>query len=163
MILARGGVMSPEALAAGESFAAHGVDLPWWAVFFKAIFAGWLVAGLVWLGYAARDTTSRLVMVYGVFYAIAVLDLMHVITAAADVFFAAFRGGGPSFLAMVGDFWFPVLLGNTAGGVLLFTLVSYAQSSRRRFPEVRTLTVRELFLSRKGGRAEEGESPHETD
>jgi formate/nitrite transporter FocA (FNT family) len=163
LILARTGVLPAAALEAGAGFAEHGVATPWWDAFFKALFAGWLVAGVVWLGYAARDTTSRLFMVYAVFYAIAVLDLFHVITAAADVWFSAFRAGGPSFGALVGHFWLPVLLGNTAGGVLVFALVSYAQSAKHRFPEVRELTLRELFLSRKGGRGESGESPLEDD
>lgn len=161
LILAKTGVLPPEVLDAGARFAERGVATPWWDAFFKALFAGWLVAGVVWLGYAARDTTSRLLMVYGVFYAIGVLDLFHVVTTAADVSFAAFRGGGASLATMIGRFWLPVLLGNTAGGVLVFTLVSYAQSSKQRFPEVRVLTLRELFLSRKGGRREEGESPLE--
>lgn len=160
-ILAKTGVLPPEVLEAGARFAEHGVATAWWDAFFKALFAGWLVAGVVWLGYAARDTTSRLLMVYGVFYAIAVLDLFHVVTTAADVSFAAFRGGGASLATMIGQFWLPVLLGNTAGGVLMFTLVSYAQSSKQRFPEVRVLTLRELFVSMKGGRREDGESPHE--
>jgi formate/nitrite transporter FocA (FNT family) len=162
-LLATTGVMPPAALEAGAGFAAHGVATPWWDAFFKAVFAGWLVAGVVWLGYAARDATARLLMVYFVFYAIAVLDLFHVVTAAADVSFALFRPAGPPLGAMIGGFWLPVLLGNTAGGVLVFALVSYAQSPKRRFPEVRELTLREVFMSWKGGRGVEGESPLEDD
>lgn len=154
-ILANTSVLSPDAMEAGASFARHGVETPWWDTFFKALFAGWLVAGVVWLGTAARDTTSRLLLVYGVFYTIAVLDLFHVVTAVADVAFAAFLGAGPPLGAMLTHFWVPVLLGNTAGGVLLFTLLGYAQSSRKRFPEVRELTLREVLFSWQGGRPED--------
>ena len=158
-ILANTAVLSPDAMEAGAAFASHGVETPWWDAFFKALFAGWLVAGVVWLGTAARDTTSRLLLVYGVFYAIGVLDLFHVVTTATDVAFAAFLGAPLG--EMVGRFWLPVLLGNTAGGVLVFTLLAYAQSTRQRYPEVRMLTLREVLFSLKGGRPEERLPPLE--
>lgn len=152
-ILAHTHVLSPEAMEAGAQFARRGIETDWWDAFFKAVFAGWLVAGVVWLNVAARDTLSRLVMVYIVFYTIAVADLFHVITTASDIFFFVFRQApGPGLISLVERFWLPVLLGNTVGGVMLFAFIAYAQTEQRRYPEVRILSLRDLLFSMKGGR-----------
>lgn len=152
-ILANFQVLSPEAVKAGAGFASHGLALGWWDVFFKAIFAGWLVGGIVWLGIAARDSITRLVLVYVVFYLIAAADLFHVVTAGAEALFVVFLGQGPGLGALTVDFWLPVLLGNTIGGVVLVALAAYTQAEERRFPEIRELSTRELFFSLRGGRS----------
>lgn len=164
LLLAHTNVLSPEAMEAGTRFARHGVETAWSDVFFKSLFAGWLVAGVVWLGIAVRDAVSRLLLVYMVFYMIAVADLFHVVTAAAEVtFFAAVEAGGPGLWILFFDFWLPALLGNTAGGVLVFTLVSYAQSEQKRFPELRVLTLKETLFSFEGGRPQETAGPKPDD
>lgn len=53
--------------------------------------------------------------------------------------------------AVVVEYWLPVLLGNTIGGVILLTLVNYAQTEQSRYPAIRELTVREVLLSWQGG------------
>ena len=154
LVLARTQVLSPEAIDAGAGFALHGFELGAWTAFFKALFAGWLVAGVVWLGYAARDSVTRFLLVYTVFYLIAVAELFHVITAAADVLFLVFLGApGPGLAALVIGFWLPVLLGNTAGGVLVFTLMAYAQAESGRPEKPPVLSFRDALFSLKGGRA----------
>lgn len=153
LVLARTHVLSPEAIEAGAGLALHGLEGGAWTAFFKALFAGWLVAGVVWLGYAARDSVTRLLLVYIVFYMIAVAELFHVVTAAADVLFFVFLGApGPGLGALAAGFWFPVLLGNTVGGVLVFTLLAYAQAESGRLEELPVLSLRDSLLSLKGGR-----------
>ncbi|WP_218836356.1 formate/nitrite transporter family protein [Halorarum salinum] len=46
-LLAYSHVLSPEAMQAGVEFTTAGLDHGWWTVFTKALFAGWLVAGVV--------------------------------------------------------------------------------------------------------------------
>jgi len=152
-ILANTHVLSAEAIAAGAAFTKHGFSLGWSDIFFKALFAGWLVAGVVWLCVAARDTISRLVIIFIGFYLIAVADLFHVVTTACEVLFFVFLDvSGPGILNLTLTFWLPVLLGNTVGGVLLFTFVGYAQAEQQRQPEVRMLSIKEIFFTMKGGR-----------
>lgn len=152
LVLARTHVLSPDAMEAGAAMALHGAEVGAWTAFFKALFAGWLVAGVVWLGYAARDSVTRFLLVYIVFYLIAVADLFHVVTTAADVLFFVFLGApGPGLGALAAGFWFPVLLGNTAGGVLVFTLLAYAQAESGRLEELPVLSLRDSLLSLKGG------------
>lgn len=149
-VLANGQVLSPDAVQAGIAFTSAGLEKDWWAVFNRSIFAGWLVAGVVWLNHAARDTISRFVIIYFIFYLIAAADLYHVITAACEaLFFFFITGSAPG--ALLVEFWLPILLGNTIGGVLLFTLVNYAQTEQRRFPTIRELNMRELLFGWYGG------------
>lgn len=153
LVVVHAHILSPEAMAATDNFVKEAMAFSWSEIFFRALFAGWLVAGVIWIGTAARDTISRFVIVYFVFFTIAACRLFHVITAAAEVFFVTFyHHSFPELKILFNTFWLPVFLGNTAGGVLVFTFVAYAQSERRLFPEVRVLSLREMLFSLKGGK-----------
>lgn len=152
LVLANTNILPTGAGEAATHFVNYGMDIGWGDTFFKAVFAGWLVAGVVWLGTAVRDAVSRLLIIYVVFYTIAVTGLYHIISASCEVFYVLFSPGGPGVLDVVLEFMLPVLLGNTVGGVAVFTAMSYAQAEERRFPEVRELSLREIFFSWKGGR-----------
>ncbi len=131
-VLANTGVLSTEAVTTAATFGAEGLETSWWDLFFKGVFAGFIVAGVVWLDYAARDTISRLVLVYLAFYTIAAGHLYHVVVSVCDMLFLVFRGEIGLF-AGAWEFVFPVFLGNTLGGVVLVTVVNYGQTSQRRF------------------------------
>src|SRR5699024_8479213 len=122
---------STEAMIAGAELTRHGLETEWWDVFFKALFAGWIVAGIVWLTVASRDTVSRFFIIYIGFYLIAAAGLFHVVTTACEVtFFLFYEASGPGPWSVIWGYWVPVLFGNTVGGVLLFTFVGYAQSEQ---------------------------------
>lgn len=145
-VVGRTGVLTPEAARAGAALVAHALETPWWDIFWKALFAGWLVAGVVWLGTAAREATARFLLVYFVFYTIGATGLFHVVTGAAEVAFYATVEASPGLGTLITRVWLPTLLGNTAGGVLVFALVTHAQAPKR-FPDIRELSKRELFFS----------------
>lgn len=150
-VLAHTHVLSPAAMTAAAEFATKGLDAGWWDLFFKAVFAGWLVAGVVWLGHAVQDSVTRLLLIYVVFYTIVTAELYHVVVTAADALFAVFVGD-VGVLTVFWEFWLPVLLGNTVGGVVLVALVNYGQTERQRYPEIRELSTREWLFSWRGGR-----------
>jgi formate/nitrite transporter FocA (FNT family) len=150
-VLANSHVLSPAAMSAGADFTRTALEAGWWDKFFKALFAGWLVAGVVWLNHAVTDSVARLLLIYIVFYTIAAAELYHVVVTSADALFSVFVGDF-GLLAVAYEFWLPVLLGNTVGGVFLVALVNYGQTERRRFPEVRELSTREWLFSWRGGR-----------
>lgn len=133
-VLAHTGVLSPEATAVAEEFGREGLHASWWSLFFKAVFAGWLVAGLVWLDHASRDSTTRLLLIYVIIYAIPASKLYHVVVSACDALYLFFRGE-VGLLPAAWEFVLPVLLGNTLGGVVLVALVNYAGTRQRRAPE----------------------------
>jgi formate/nitrite transporter FocA (FNT family) len=148
-VLAYTGVFSPAAAAAAVDIGTGGLVTPWADLFVKAVFAGWLVAGLVWVEHAVRDSVSRVLLVYLVIFTIPATGLFHVVVTATEVFYLAFTGSA-GLLVGVTEFLVPVFLGNTLGGVVLVTLINYGQTERR-FPtgegERARLGVRDWLLS----------------
>ena len=136
VVLAYTGVFSPEATVAAIDISRHGIETGFWDLFFKAGFAGLIVAGVVWLDFAARDTISRFFLVYIAFLMIPLADLFHVVVSFTELMYLVFLGETALISGMV---WFvlPVLLGNTIGGVLLVTVVNYFQTTEERLEEAR--------------------------
>ncbi|MDL5363308.1 formate/nitrite transporter family protein [Halalkalicoccus sp. NIPERK01] len=157
-VLTWGGVFSPEATAVALELSHKGVATSGWSLFFKGAFAGLIVAGVVWIVYASRDTISRLVVVYLAFLAIPLGDLFHVVVSFTEMAFLVFAGELAFLVGMV-DFVVPVLLGNTIGGIVLVTVVNYFQTSERRLESVRLegadrqLSIREWALGSLAGRS----------
>jgi formate/nitrite transporter FocA (FNT family)/nucleotide-binding universal stress UspA family protein len=155
--LAYGGVFDAATAEVAVGFAEKGIATPASALFVKAAFAGLIVAGVVWISFAARDTISKLVVVYLAFLAIPLGNLFHVVVSFTEVVYLALVTGANPVPALVG-FVLPVLLGNTLGGVVLVTVVNYYQTSDRRlqiprFQDVRRLTLREWLVGSLAGRS----------
>ncbi|WP_135821414.1 formate/nitrite transporter family protein [Halostella litorea] len=134
--LAFGGVLSPEAATAAASIAQKGIDTGWWPLFSKAAFAGLIVAGVVWVEYAARDTISRLVVVYIAFLSIPIGGLFHSVVSFTEMIYLVYLGDLSPVVGMT-EFVLPVLLGNTLGGVVLVTAVNYFQTTEERLESAR--------------------------
>ncbi|MFC7095952.1 formate/nitrite transporter family protein [Halobaculum marinum] len=155
--LAYGGVFDPGTAAVAADFARKGIATPASALFVKAAFAGLIVAGVVWINFAVRDTTTRLLVVYLAFLAIPMGNLYHVVVSFTEVVYLALTAGVNPVPAL-GGFVLPVLLGNTLGGVVLVTVVNYYQTSDRRlqidrFDDVRRLSPREWLVGSLAGRS----------
>ena len=157
LVLAYTGVFSPEATVAAIDISSRGVGTGFWDLFFKAGFAGLIVAGVVWLDFAARDTISRFFLVYIAFLMIPLADLFHVVVSFTELMYLVFLGEAALLPGMVG-FVLPVFLGNTIGGVVLVTIVNYFQTTERRLESARQdgverqLTLREWFGGSRVGR-----------
>lgn len=93
-------------------------------IFARGIFAGWLLALMVWLLPAAD--TQKLFVILMVSYLVGVLGLSHVVAGSVDAFYAVFAGHA-TLGSYVGHFLLPVFFGNTLGGVLLVSLLNYGQ------------------------------------
>ena len=90
----------------------------------RAIFAGWLIALLVWmLPYAE---SSHFFVILTITWLIGIGHLAHVIAGAVNVFTVAWAGE-KSWLAVFGAFIIPALLGNIIGGVTLVAGLNHAQ------------------------------------
>jgi formate/nitrite transporter FocA (FNT family)/nucleotide-binding universal stress UspA family protein len=157
VVLAYGGVFSPEAATVAVDLAEKGIETSPTALFFKGAFAGLIVAGVVWMNFAARDTVSRVLIVYLAFLAIPLGNLFHVVVSFTESVYLMLVGG-PGLVTTLAEFVLPVLLGNTLGGVLLVTVVNYYQTSERRleverFEHIRRLSTREWLLGDLAGRS----------
>lgn len=158
LVLSQTGVFSPEAAVAATDLGMKGIETPFADLFFKGAFAGLIVAGVVWLDFASRDTITRFFLVYMAFLMIPFADLFHVVVSFTEVMFLVFNGQESLYVGMT-EFVLPVMLGNTIGGVLLVTVVNYFQTTERRLEAARQdgaerqLTVREWFVGGFVGRA----------
>jgi formate/nitrite transporter FocA (FNT family) len=92
--------------------------------FVKAIFAGWLIALMVWLLPAAG--AARVWIILLLTYLVALGHLAHVIAGSSEAAFAVLSGAAP-WPAYLWRFLLPTLLGNVLGGVLLVGLLNHAQ------------------------------------
>ncbi|WP_224332511.1 formate/nitrite transporter family protein [Haloprofundus halobius] len=135
-VLTYSNVFSPEAATVATEISRHGVETPWWDLFFKAIFAGLIVAGVVWVVYASRDTISRLVIVYMAFLSVPLGSLFHVVVSFTEMMYLVFSGELAVLYGFT-QFVLPVLLGNTIGGIALVTVVNYFQTSEHRLESAR--------------------------
>ncbi len=133
LVLAKTGVLDADSAAVAQEFGQHGLELRWSDLFWKGVVAGWLVASMVWLNHAARDSTTRFFIVLFVMYLIPSLDLFHCVIGACEMFYLVFLG--ETGLGAAGYFFSAVVLGNTVGGVLLVAILNYAQTRERRFPD----------------------------
>ena len=90
----------------------------------KGIFAGWLIALMVWLLPAAEN--SRLAVVIIITYLVGAAGLSHIIAGSVEGLYAVVEGAVslPNYLA---NFLAPVFVGNCLGGVLLVSILNYAQ------------------------------------
>lgn len=93
-------------------------------LFARAIFAGWLIALMVWLLPAAGS--ARFLVIVTLSYLVGVAGFAHVIAGSVEVIFAVIAGplGWGDYLI---GYLLPVLLGNIVGGVVLVSMLNHAQ------------------------------------
>ena len=83
------------------------------------------MALLAWV-VAWQDTITRAFSIYVLSFLIPAAGLAHCIAGSAEVLMSGFAGETP-FLEYVLGFLAPATLGNTLGGVILFTLLAFGQ------------------------------------
>ena len=131
-LLAFTGVLEPSARETAVKLGEESLKVTWGAIFFRSVIAGWLVASMVWLVHSARDTISRLFLIWIIMYFVGAAHFFHVITSSVEIFFYAFDGHVDS-LAFIPEFVVPVLLGNIVGGVVFVAILNYAQVGEKPF------------------------------
>jgi formate/nitrite transporter FocA (FNT family) len=108
--------------------AAHKMENGFLALFVKGVVGGWLVAFVVWLAAAARDTTSQLLLIWAPVFLIPATGLVHCIAGSTEVLISVFAGETSFLSEYVVGFLVPATLGNTLGGLILVTLLNYGQT-----------------------------------
>jgi formate-nitrite transporter family protein len=94
-----------------------------WLVLLRGVFAGWLVALMVWMLPAARGESRPC---QGGGGAAELVLVAHIVAGAVEVFYLALAGAIPWDGALAG-FVLPALLGNTLGGTALVAMLNHAQ------------------------------------
>lgn len=108
------------ATAIGRESMAHGAL----EVLVRGIFAGWLIALMVWLLPFAE--TARVWVIIIITYVVGLGGFSHVIAGSAEVFALSWQGLEP-WTRTFGGYTLPALVGNTLGGVALVAALAHVQ------------------------------------
>lgn len=95
-----------------------------WSTMLRGIFAGWLIALMVWLLPAAE--MARLWVIIIITYLVGLAGLSHIVAGSTEMFYLATTGAAAWGDVIVG-YILPTLLGNIVGGVALVAALNYAQ------------------------------------
>ena len=123
-VLAHSSVFEPRVLDAFTEIARHTVDGSFAATFARAVFAGWLIALMMWLLPAAKGTRAHIIVVMT--YVLALGEFAHIIAGSVDCAFLV-QLGKASLSDYAVRFFVPTLLGNVVGGTTLVALLNYGQ------------------------------------
>jgi formate-nitrite transporter family protein len=95
-----------------------------WVVLLRAIFAGWLIALMVWM--LPDAASSRVVVIVILTYLIGLAGLSHIVAGSTTVFYLVALGKLPLTRYFIA-FFFPTLIGNVVGGVSLVAALAHGQ------------------------------------
>lgn len=90
------------------------------------VYAGWLIAVMVWMLPAAKS--QELLLVIFMTYLVGLGGFAHVIAGATEVFYAGIRGL-EGWDAVFLRYLLPTLVGNVLGGVTLVAALNHAQAT----------------------------------
>jgi formate/nitrite transporter FocA (FNT family) len=116
-------IFRPETREAFTGIGREALEGNFWALFLRGVFAGWLIAMMVWMLPAAES--ARFFVVIVMTYLVALAGLAHVVAGSVDVLYVVTTGGA-SWSAYFG--WLiPALAGNIVGGTTLVAALGHAQ------------------------------------
>ena len=117
------GLLAPEVYPILGEIAIATMESPFWVTLLKAIFAGWLIALMVWL--LPNAGSARLLVILLLTYVVALGHLSHIIAGSVEAAYAVLEGQA-SLGRYLTAFLLPTLIGNTIGGVSLVAFLNHA-------------------------------------
>ena len=123
-VIGRTELFQPEVHNAFAAIGAKAVASGFWLTVLKAVFAGWLIALMVWMLPAAES--SQVLVIILMTWLVGVGEFAHIIAGAAEVFYLAVTGA-LGWGETLTRFIVPTLLGNVVGGVMLVSALNHAQ------------------------------------
>jgi formate/nitrite transporter FocA (FNT family) len=111
------------------SIAASFTEMSLDGLFLGAVFAGWLMGLLSWLLTSARDTISRLVVIFIVTFTIGFLHLPHSIAGNIEVLSGVLVSSSITYTDWA-LFEVVTVAGNAVGGVVFVALFNYGHAIR---------------------------------
>ncbi len=116
-------VVSPEVQKSMRELALASVNFSFGTLLLRGIFAGFLIAIMVWLMPFAE--TARVWVIILVTYVVGIAEFAHVIVGSVDAFYLV--GIGQKTLLDYFAFMVPVLIGNVIGGSSIVATIAHAQ------------------------------------
>ncbi len=117
-------MMTREVQEAMKQLAIQAANVSTGTAVLRGIFAGWLIAMVVWMLAAAN--TERIAIIVTLTYVVSLANLTHVIVGSVEVLFLVMIGA-KTWLAYLSGYLLPTLTGNILGGVSLVSALNHAQ------------------------------------
>ena len=96
----------------------------WEVIMLRGVFAGWMIALMVWLLPFAQ--TARVGVILLVTYFVAIGHFSHIIAGSIEIFTHA-AAGHIAWVDGLGHYVLPTLIGNVVGGLTLVAALNHAQ------------------------------------
>jgi formate-nitrite transporter family protein len=126
LALGRLDVVEPNVQPTLSALAQEAMQPDAWTTALHAVYAGWLIALMVWMLPGAES--AKLTVIVIMTYLVGLGGFAHVIAGAGEVFYAGVRGEAP-WGQVLGGYLLPTLLGNTVGGITMVAALNHAQAT----------------------------------
>ena len=103
---------------------AHALSASFGTTLLRAVFAGWLIALMVWLLPGAEGSRPFIIVV--ITYVVSLAGFSHIVAGSVDCLFLV-ETGQTTWLGFIWAFFIPTLIGNILGGVALVAVLNYGQ------------------------------------
>ncbi len=124
LISAKTTAFEPEVREAFMELGKKAIEPGFAAILLRGIFAGWMIALMVWLLPFAE--TARVWVIIIITWIVGIAELSHVIAGSSETFFLAISGA-TGWGNVLGNYLLPSLMGNILGGVFLVAVLNHAQ------------------------------------
>ncbi len=124
LVIAHSGAFEPKVKAAFYELARAALEPTWQLILLRGIFAGWMIALMVWLFPFAQN--ARIGVIIVVTYFVAIGQFSHIVAGSVEVFTYA-AAGWATWLEVCGHYVLPTLIGNVIGGLTLVAALNHAQ------------------------------------
>ena len=119
-------VVEPYVMRALSEIAAEALRFDSGTTLLHAVYAGWLIALMVWMLPGSRG--GRLGIIVLMTYLVGLGGFAHIIAGAGEVFYAAVRDES-TWNHVVNGYLLPTLVGNVLGGVTMVAALNHAQAT----------------------------------
>jgi formate/nitrite transporter FocA (FNT family) len=102
----------------------HAMEGSFGTIMLRGVFAGWLIALMVWLLPGAE--TARPIIILVITYFVGLGGFTHIVAGSVEGFYVLLTGAA-SWQATIGGFLLPAVIGNILGGLALVTALNHAQ------------------------------------
>ncbi|MFL6541988.1 MAG: formate/nitrite transporter family protein [Chthoniobacterales bacterium] len=123
-VLSKASVVEPEVHRVLDVVAIEAIGPPFAVMVLRGIFAGWLIALMVWLLPTAES--ARIWVIILLTYLIGLGHFPHIIAGAVEMFYLAVSGSR-SWGEVITGYMVPTLIGNMIGGIALVAALAHAQ------------------------------------
>ena len=123
-VLAHTDAFKPEVREAFAAISRHTIEDPFWTTVIKAVFAGWLIALMVWILPACGSAAPFVVILMT--WLVSMCGLAHIVAGSVDAFYLV-AIGEIGLATYVSGFFVPTLIGNVLGGVTLVSVLNFGQ------------------------------------